>query len=82
VRSLFTAMSNCKGYDRLAHPRRCDSMSWWLGTDHGMHADLNRFQTTAGLMVLAFIKVRLIMPYFMEVRTAPWPLRLICDVYA
>jgi Prokaryotic Cytochrome C oxidase subunit IV len=58
------------------------ALSWWLGTDHGTHADLNHFQTTVSLMVLAFIKVRLIMQYFMEVRTAPWPLRLICDVYA
>jgi hypothetical protein len=57
------------------------ALSWWLGTDHGTHADLNRLQTTAGLMVLAFIKVRLIIQYFMEVGTAPWPLRLICDVY-
>ncbi len=57
------------------------ALSWWLGTGHAAHADQNHLQTTVGLLVLAFFKVRLILQYFMEVRTAPWPLRVISEVY-
>lgn len=57
------------------------ALSWWLGTNHGAHTDQNHFRTTVGVLVLAFIKVRLIIQYFMEVRTAPWPLRLISEIY-
>ncbi|MDB5977032.1 MAG: prokaryotic cytochrome oxidase subunit family protein [Nevskia sp.] len=57
------------------------ALSWWLGTDHALHADQNRLWTTVGLLALAFFKVRLIIQYFMEVRTAPWPLRVISEIY-
>lgn len=50
--------------------------SWWLGTgsDSGD-------ETAAGLTVLAlaFVKVRLVGLYFMELRDAPLPLRVMFE---
>ncbi|MDT5316108.1 MAG: hypothetical protein QOE74_5128 [Mycobacterium sp.] len=34
---------------------------------------------TVSIMVIAAIKVRLVMGYFMEVRRAPLALRIVCD---
>jgi len=34
---------------------------------------------TLAIMLIAAVKVRLVIRYFMEVRLAPLPLRLICD---
>jgi len=34
-----------------------------------------------GLFVLAFFKVRLVIMYFMEVHGAPWPLRILFEVW-
>jgi heme/copper-type cytochrome/quinol oxidase subunit 4 len=47
--------------------------SWWLGTDHGVSE-----VQTAGVLILlvAFVKVRFVGLYFMELRHAPLPLRL------
>lgn len=53
-------------------------ISWWLGTDHGVDA-----RTTATVMVLivAFVKVRFVGLYFMELRHAPLPLRLLFEAW-
>ena len=48
-------------------------LSWWLGTHQGSGS------ATIVLMLVAFLKVRLIIMHFMEVRGAPLPLRLICE---
>lgn len=58
-------------------------LSWSLGSDHGLSQDADggsdyRYLST-GLILIAFIKVRIVMRYFMEVRKAPLALRLICD---
>jgi len=53
-------------------------ISWWLGTESSMTP---RQLATVGLTLIAMIKVRLVILYFMEVRTAPLPLRLICETW-
>jgi len=52
--------------------------SWWLGTDHGLSS-----HDVVGslLLLLAFVKVRFIGLYFMELRHAPTPLRLLFEVW-
>jgi hypothetical protein len=54
-------------------------VSWALGTDHGFVDDT----TTASLVVLvvAFVKVRFVGLYFMELREAPLPLRALLEVW-
>jgi uncharacterized membrane protein len=52
-------------------------VSWRVGTDHGLHAHL----ATTIVVLVAFIKVRFIGLYFMELRGAPVPLRLIFEGY-
>ncbi|RLA44053.1 MAG: hypothetical protein DRR06_10665 [Gammaproteobacteria bacterium] len=56
-------------------------LSWWLGVDAGREEDLNYHLISTTLIIIAFIKVRFVMRYFMEVRTAPLSLRLICDAW-
>jgi hypothetical protein len=51
-------------------------LSWWLGTDHGIHDA--RFASVVVLLV-AFAKVRLVGLDFMELRHAPLPLRLLLE---
>jgi cytochrome c oxidase subunit IV len=48
-------------------------LSYWLGTGHGIH-DADVVGTT--VLVLAYIKARLVMLHFMEVRFAPMPFRV------
>jgi len=58
-------------------------LSWWMGQDQGLSA----VQTgdyriiSSGLILIAFIKVRIVIRYFMEVRQAPLILKLICDAW-
>ncbi len=56
-------------------------LSWWLGLDHGIPSDQpsDYRYISSGLMIIAFIKVRIVIRYFMEVREAPLALKLICD---
>ena len=56
------------------------ALSWWLGTDSSFLGGSIR-AITAGLMVIAFVKVRFVIHYFMEIRYAPLALRLACDVW-
>jgi hypothetical protein len=53
-------------------------ISWTLGTDHGV-AD-HRLASTL-IMLVAFTKVRFVGLYFMELRDAPAPLRLVFEGY-
>jgi heme/copper-type cytochrome/quinol oxidase subunit 4 len=52
-------------------------ISWKIGTDHGVHAHL----ATVIVVLVAFIKVRFVGLYFMELREAPLPLRGIFEGY-
>jgi hypothetical protein len=55
--------------------------SWWFGTNHQVHADHYGLETTIGLMLIAFFKVRLVIRYFMQTRHAPLVVRVIGDVW-
>lgn len=55
------------------------AFSWWLGTEGVPDTDRARLLTTIAIMGVSFVKVRLVISYFMEVRHAPWPLKLACD---
>jgi hypothetical protein len=52
-------------------------ISWRIGTDHGLHASL----ATAVVLVVAFVKVRFVGVYFMELRGAPVWLRSVFEGY-
>lgn len=58
------------------------ALSWWLaqGLTTDTH-DSSNMWTTITVMVIAYIKVRLVIMHFMEVRTAPLPLRLVCETW-
>lgn len=51
-------------------------VSWQLGT-HGADPKI----ATSIIMVVAFVKIRLVGLYFMELRDAPLPLRLLFEGY-
>ena len=51
--------------------------SWWTSRSDGHAYTL----ITAGVLLFALIKSRLVIRYFMEVRFAPRWLRLTCDVW-
>jgi hypothetical protein len=52
-------------------------VSWTVGGDHGLTARL----ATTIVVLVAFTKVRFIGMYFMELRHAPLPLKLIFEGY-
>ena len=52
-------------------------ISWWIGTDDAAKPQLG----TAVVLVVVLIKVRLIGLYFMELRDAPLPLRVLFEGY-
>jgi heme/copper-type cytochrome/quinol oxidase subunit 4 len=52
-------------------------ISWWIGTGDAASPQLG----TAAVFVVVFIKVRLVGLYFMELRDAPLPLRLLFEGY-
>lgn len=56
-------------------------LSWWLGSGQGSGEVQDFRYTTVGLLALAFFKVRLVILYFMEIRTAPWSLRLVFEAW-
>lgn len=51
-------------------------LSWWLGVEHAL---LGAQSAGVAVLLVAFIKVRLIGMTFMELRTAPTPLRAAYD---
>jgi hypothetical protein len=55
-------------------------LSWWLGADDAKNAG-NMQTVTEMLMLIAFVKVRFVIHYFMEIRHAPVALRMACDVW-
>jgi hypothetical protein len=54
-------------------------VSWALGTDHGFVDDTTAASTI--VLVVAFIKVRFVGLYFMELKDAPVPLRVLLEVW-
>ena len=55
--------------------------SWWLSPAHSGAAAVPSLPITVAVVVLGLIKSRLIIRYFMEVRTAPRWLRLATDCW-
>jgi Prokaryotic Cytochrome C oxidase subunit IV len=53
--------------------------SWWLSPAHSAATAVASVPISVAVIVLGFIKSRLIIRYFMEVRTAPRWLRLATD---
>ncbi|NHN39017.1 hypothetical protein G8764_17035 [Pseudomaricurvus alcaniphilus] len=55
-------------------------ISWYLGLDQ---VSVEQVSTWSGvtMLLLAFVKVRLVISNFMEVRAAPLPLKLCCDAW-
>ena len=53
-------------------------VSFWLGTDHGLASVTSR---SVPILMVALIKVRFVGLYFMELRDAPLPLRLLFEGY-
>jgi len=49
------------------------ALSWWLGAENGVD---DRTLATIVVLAVAFVKVRFVGMYFMELRHAPLPLRL------
>jgi hypothetical protein len=56
-------------------------VSWWLAPAHGHGAAVPSVSITVAVILLAFIKGRMIIRYFMEVRTAPRWLKLTTDAW-
>jgi len=52
------------------------ALIWVLGGDQAS----GHFATTA-LIIVAFFKIRLVILYFMQIRDAVWPLRLIMEAW-
>ena len=57
------------------------AFSWWLSLDLTVGVDNAYKFTTMGLFLLAFFKVRLVIMHFMELRTAPLPLRAVFEAW-
>jgi Prokaryotic Cytochrome C oxidase subunit IV len=56
-------------------------VSWFLGPAHIAGTVLASVPITVAVLAMAFIKARLIIRYFMEVRTAPVWLKLATDAW-
>ena len=57
-------------------------LSWWLAPGHGRDGDTAAsVPITVAVLLLGFVKGRLIIRYFMEVRAAPRWLKLATDAW-
>ncbi|MGB6207753.1 cytochrome C oxidase subunit IV family protein [Mycobacterium sp.] len=56
-------------------------VSWWLAPGHTRGAAVASVPITVAVVLLGFIKGRMIIRYFMEVRTAPLWLKLFTDAW-
>jgi hypothetical protein len=56
-------------------------LSWWLGTDHGLGSAGDHTPATLAILLVAFVKVRCVGLYFMELRDAPLALRVLFEAY-
>lgn len=55
--------------------------AWWLGPAHTHGAIVASVGITIAVLLMGIIKARLIIQYFMEVRSAPRWLRLFTDIW-
>jgi caa(3)-type oxidase subunit IV len=55
--------------------------SWWLAPGHSGGVAIPNVAITVAVVVLGFVKGRLIIRYFMEVRSAPRWLRVTTDAW-
>ena len=55
--------------------------SWFLGTHQAGDAQSAHYTATISIFVMAFFKVRLVILHFMEVKSAPIPLRVFCEAW-
>jgi len=55
--------------------------SWWAATSSNGGGSQISVAITASVLLMSFVKVRLILTHFMEVRFAPLWLRLSCDAW-
>jgi hypothetical protein len=55
--------------------------TWWLAPGHTTSTDAPSVPITVAVVALGFIKCRLIIQYFMEIRTAPTWLKLSTDAW-
>lgn len=55
-------------------------LSWHLG--HGTAPGAQRGGTSVAILVIALVKARFVFLEFMELRGAPWPLRLAFEAWA
>jgi hypothetical protein len=56
-------------------------LSAWLGTGHGLGAGADHTLATLAIIVVAFLKLRCVGLYFMELRHAPPALRAVFEGY-
>jgi caa(3)-type oxidase subunit IV len=56
-------------------------VSWWLAPGHSGGVAVPNVAITVAVVVLGFIKGRLIIRYFMEVRAAPRWLKVVTDAW-
>lgn len=56
-------------------------LSWWFSSEEGANAGAFQTAIASGILIIAFIKVRLIMMHFMEIETAPAFLRWLCEFW-
>jgi caa(3)-type oxidase subunit IV len=55
--------------------------AWWLGPAHARGTHVASLPVTIAVLAMGLVKARLIIQYFMEVRTAPRWLRLFTDIW-
>ncbi|CAN5115947.1 hypothetical protein BH09ACT8_BH09ACT8_62960 [soil metagenome] len=56
-------------------------VSWWLGPGHTQGTLVAGVPITVAVLTLGLVKSRLIIRYFMDVRTAPPWLRIATDIW-
>lgn len=56
-------------------------VSWTLGSGHALGSGGNHLSASLVIIVVAVVKVRLVGMYFMELRHAPFALRLVFEMY-
>jgi hypothetical protein len=56
-------------------------LSWWLGVESAHDADAYRELISVVIVLVAFIKIRFVGLYFMELRHAPLALRGLFEAY-
>ena len=55
-------------------------LSWQFG--HGFGFGEKIHYATVAILMITFVKIRFVFLDFMELRTAPWPLRMAFEVWA